>query len=628
MASDIFQSAILGYNTGRAAVQQDLDNERQARLDARALESHNADMKVKALNTQLLQGQVDQHKELADQRYFFGALDEINAANKADKMTPDPVGNDTLPAQQNAIVNAQQAGQQMFTPAPAPGAPAPLPLSKEDLVNAQNQQMADKEAADSKFNQTVDRYQKDSRFQEIIGKYPWAKDLLAKSDERTETFNQFGDVLAGLVNNPEYSAQFIRSVGDHQELVGPPALQLFGIVKKQRQLNGVDFPDKVDPASVKFVSPSGGQSWALQFDYMNDQGQRVPGVATVNMTKRGEPGSENDPVVAKSIPDLLNETSKKHEINLTLSRLKARMLAGDAHATALMDKMDTEDIERGKNEERFAQGWADVKSDPEIQAMMKSSSPYGAMIKSMISFGEKTKSDPSTFKTQYATMQSEMAKRNLDEKDAAVTAKMYATGLANSGTRGSGVAKRTALAMKSIPEDQRSSKAGLATHALIEKTIQADEQAFIEMQKVHAARAAGLAGASTKSGEYDKDSINSINKLITTAKNLRSGKITTVDDITGIPTTKTVEPDEAGAAALERQAADQIIQWGKSGKVNPAIIASMANSLGPEGKAVVIAGMSGVQPAQQPRAITSAPNPVANPANFGGNFSGALMGRK
>ena len=199
------------------------------------------------------------------------------------------------------------------------------------------------------YNERVGKLWDDKLFQKTIKAHPELSRMIDGADKNAQAYNDFGQTLAEITETHEQNPDF-KVVGDHQEMGGATAQKLFDSLNQME--GGQRFPYDVVPGSVKFVSPVGGDKWALQFQYKNQDGQIVNGVATQNRTMSGAPGSAQDPVVMKSIPELFQESQSKMVSNLALAGLKARAATGaDASAKALTDRMDAEDITKGRNTE-------------------------------------------------------------------------------------------------------------------------------------------------------------------------------------------------------------------------------------------------------------------------------------
>lgn len=311
--SDAFTNALQAFSTVDNAFNRKRELDRQDRIDSenisrsraadtRAAESHAQDTKIK-------QRTIDQQQELDDANYFGSQIKRLTETMEKSNMDPSP---------------------------------------------AQDQDAANTANATDPYNKLVDQLWSDKRFQDIATNRPWAQDLLSKATARVETYNSFGNQLSEIVNRGDEFVQqgYLRGDGNHQELVGPPAQQLFDNIARQRELSGESFPATIKRDSIRFVSPADGHGWVLEFKYENDKGQPVTGVATVNRTRAGEPGAENDPVIRKTIPDLLAESRQKRDANVALALLQARAAAGDVKAAGELVDIDKENRQQSLDEKK------------------------------------------------------------------------------------------------------------------------------------------------------------------------------------------------------------------------------------------------------------------------------------
>lgn len=99
--------------------------------------------------------------------------------------------------------------------------------------------------------------------------------------------------------------------------------------------------------------------------------------------------------------------------------------------------------------------------------------------------------------------------------------------------------------------------------------------------------------APAETGTLDDKAIESVGKLLTAATQLESGKVTTVDDITGVPTTRTVTPDPEGAKELRRQAAAKAAQYMGTGKISKGAVTSIYNSFPEDLQSVIMSTLKG-----------------------------------
>lgn len=254
-------------------------------------------------------------------------------------------------------------------------------LDDVNYTQARIRELADAYQTDEDtYNGHVDKLWNDPVFQRTYKAVPELERALDRSSQLAQTYHEFGQTLADVATNHESNPDFKDDGKGHQELTGQTADKLFGLLDQME--DGNRWPKTVIPGSVKFVSMNGRGDWGVAFKYTNDAGKVVDGVATKNRTRNGEPGSEQDPLVLKSIPELFQETQSKLTTNLALAGLRARAQAGEPQARTTLDKMDADQVQQAINSEdarglgaALEEGmaaWDDKKTDAQNYAAIKS----------------------------------------------------------------------------------------------------------------------------------------------------------------------------------------------------------------------------------------------------------------
>lgn len=506
--TDILDGALKSYALGAGIVNQQLDRERQAKMDTMTAESHQADMKAKALNTQLLQGQVDDRALADDTNYAVSRIQSLRNAMSTD------------PGEADRLVN--------------------------DISN-------------------------DPRIEAAAKKNPIFKSMYDNSDRLYLNYMKTAQVMSDAATNPEVQKQFVKVSpdGKHQSVVGAPAQQFFDLVDEQRQLSGdVAFPKNVIRDSIRLESPAGGDGFALQFDYINDKGERVPGVATKDRTGYGTPGAENDPVIVKSVPQLFKELQDKTELVAGMTMLKARAAGKDKPAMEAVDKMAVKDIEQGKEIERNKQTWDMLTQSKEYQSIAADPT-YGSAIKSLAAIGAASGKDTTQFTTQLGTIVGEISKAAADEKQGALVMNGYTEAMAAGAKAKGDLTARVNAAMQAIKGKGYKGSVALKVETLVKDTIA--KSMGLDIQKLAALNTGKSSGSEKVPAAQVTPAIKNMSDNFAGALQAMFGKNGSSINMIVDPTTGTYSTANLYGAIAELPTADRAQAEDLIGKYSKAL---------------------------------------------------------